>query len=102
MYPGTGAGQDSFGNGGPGHHRRSRGKCRDPGERAVDALMSHRAYDQFSQTSSCSVSRGLGFCPRGEAGRFVEGGRFESTARLPTKHRRGTSSNFVHARGMGR
>jgi acetyl-CoA acetyltransferase len=46
----------------------------------VDAFM---CYDNFSPTVLFSLE-GLGYCPRGEAGRFVEGGTLQVGGALPT------------------
>jgi acetyl-CoA acetyltransferase len=55
----------------------------------VDALM---CYDNFTPTVLFSLE-GLGYCPRGEGGRFVEGGTLKLGGALPTNTDGGHLSN---------
>ncbi len=55
----------------------------------VDALM---CYDNFTPTVLFSLE-GLGYCPRGEGGRFVEGGTLRLGGALPTNTDGGHLSN---------
>ncbi len=55
----------------------------------VDAFM---CYDNFAPTVLFSLE-GLGFCPRGESGRYVEGGTLQVGGALPTNTDGGHLSN---------
>lgn len=46
----------------------------------IDALM---IYDNFTPTVIFTLE-GFGYCPQGEGGRFVEGGRLELSGEIPT------------------
>jgi len=50
------------------------------GREDIDALM---IYDNFTPTVIFTLE-GFGYCPRGEGGRFVEGGRLELGGQYPT------------------